>query len=55
MLIGFCLILIFISILIQQFRDQAYLKEKLTIGKVNKLIAGIVSFVAGLYFFISSF
>tara|TARA_R110001592_G_scaffold96331_2_gene276701 strand:- start:100984 stop:101166 length:183 start_codon:yes stop_codon:yes gene_type:complete len=55
MLIGVLLILISIIIFIIQVRDKAYNKEDFHMGNVNIYYAGIVSFLAGLYFFISSF
>jgi len=55
MLIGVLLILVSIIIFIIQIRDKAYIKEEFHMGNVNIYYAGIVSLLAGLYFFISSF
>jgi len=54
LLVGFCLILISIGVFIQQIKHRSYANDKITIGKVNRYFAGLVSFLAGLYFLINT-
>ncbi|AFL84624.1 hypothetical protein Belba_2051 [Belliella baltica DSM 15883] len=55
MLIGILLILISIIIFIIQIRDKAYKRDDFNMGNVNIYYAGIVAFLAGMYFFFTSF